>query len=62
MWPPERMHQLMRRIKKYKRLVDDRLQGKGKASVTSQYRKEYRHDRIQPRATWDPKALVEDQG
>ena len=60
MWPLERMHQLMRRIKKYKRLVDDHLQGKGKALVTSQCRKEYCHDRIQPRATWDPRALVED--
>ncbi|XP_075663327.1 uncharacterized protein LOC142632895 [Castanea sativa] len=31
--PPEDMRQLMRRIKKYKRLEDDRLQSKGKAPV-----------------------------
>lgn len=35
MWPPEDMHQLMRRIEEYKRLEDDQLQGKGKSPATS---------------------------
>ena len=35
MRPPERMHQLMRRIEEYKRLEDDRQQSKGKAPATS---------------------------
>lgn len=35
MRPLEDMHQLMRRIKEYKRLEDDRLQGKGKAPTSS---------------------------
>ncbi|XP_075636734.1 uncharacterized protein LOC142608969 [Castanea sativa] len=34
--PPEDMRQLMRRIEEYKRLEDDRLQSKGKASVAEQ--------------------------
>lgn len=51
MRPLEDMHQLMRRIEEFKRLEDDLLQGKGKASATSQYRKEYCLDRFQQRAT-----------
>ena len=43
----EDMHQLMKRIKEHKRLEDDRLQGKGKASTSSQYHKEYRLEKFQ---------------
>ena len=50
----------MRRIEENKRLEDDRLQGKGKASVTSQYHNEYCPNRIQPRATRESRAPVED--
>ena len=37
MRPTESMHQLKRRIEEQKRLEDDRLQSKGKASVISLY-------------------------
>lgn len=50
MRPPEGMHQLMRRIEDYKRLEDDRLQGKGKALASSQYCKEYHPDKFQQRS------------
>lgn len=40
MRPPENMHQLIRCIKEYKRLKDDRKQSKGKALATSQYAKD----------------------
>ena len=33
--PPKEMRQLMRRIEEYKRLEDDRLQSKGKASLVN---------------------------
>ena len=36
--PPEDMRQLMRRIKEYKRLEDDRLQSKGKAPLVNRSR------------------------
>ena len=36
--PPEDMRQLMRHIEEYKRLEDDRLQSKGKASLVNQSR------------------------
>ena len=36
--PPEGMRQLMRRIEEYKRLEDDRLQSKGKASMITRPR------------------------
>ncbi|XP_023906538.1 uncharacterized protein LOC112018256 [Quercus suber] len=36
--PPEDMRQLMRRIKEYKRLEDDRIQSKGKAQVNDRPR------------------------
>ena len=36
--PPENMRQLMRRIEEYKRLEDDRLQSKGKASLINRSR------------------------
>ena len=42
MRPLEDMRQLMRHIKEYKRLEDDRQQSKGKAPITSQYSKESR--------------------
>ena len=35
MRPPENMRELMRRIKEYKRLEDDRQQSKGKALIIS---------------------------
>ena len=35
MRPLKSMHQLMRRIEEFKRLDDDRLQGKGKTSASS---------------------------
>ena len=35
MKPPENMRELMRRIKEYKRLEDDRQQSKGKAPIIS---------------------------
>ena len=37
--PPEGMRQLIRRIKEYKRLEDDRLQSKGKAPMMNRPRK-----------------------
>ena len=46
MWPPEDMHQLMRRIEEYKRLKDDRLQGNGKALASSQFCKEYHPEKF----------------
>ena len=36
--PSEDMRQLMRHIEEYKRLEDDRLQSKGKASLVNQSR------------------------
>ena len=36
--PPEDMRQLMRRIKEYKRLEDDRLQSEGKAPLINRSR------------------------
>lgn len=35
MWPLKDMHQLMRKIEEYKRLEDEKLQGKGKAPASS---------------------------
>ena len=51
--PPEDMRQLMRHIKEYKRLEDDRQQSKGKAPVTTQYSKEFRQGSFQPRLRRD---------
>ena len=53
---PADMHQLMRRIKEYKRLEDDQLQGKGKALTSSQYHKEYRPEKLQQRTRREPRA------
>ena len=47
MRPFENMHQLMRMIEEYKRLDNDRLQGKGKVLASSQYNKDYRPERFQ---------------
>ena len=47
----------MRRIEKYKRLEDDRLQGKGKALAFSQYHKEYRPMKFQQRVRRGARAL-----
>lgn len=49
MRPPENMHQLMRRIEKYKSLEDDRQQSKGKALATSQFAKDSRSGGFQSR-------------
>ena len=49
MRPPERMHQLMRRIEEYKRLEGDRQQSKGKAPATSLYAKDPRPGGFQSR-------------
>lgn len=46
--PPKNMWQLMRHIKGYKRLEDDRKQSKGKAPITSQYLKKSRLGGFQP--------------
>ena len=55
MHPLEDMHQLMRRIEEYKRLEDDRLQGKGKALASSQYNKDYRLERFQLKTRREPR-------
>ena len=38
------LHQLMDRVNKYKRIEDDQLQGKGKAKVIPQERRDFRSD------------------
>ena len=55
MHPLEDMHQLIRRIEEYKRLEDDRLEGKGKALASSQYNKDYRLKRFQLRTRREPR-------
>lgn len=57
MWPLKGMHQLMRRTKEYKRLEDDRLQGKGKAPAPLQYRKDYHPEKFQQRTRRESRAL-----
>jgi len=62
MKPPEGMHQLMRRIEEHKRLEDDRLQSKGKALATQQYRKDshprgYQQRHKSKESTWRLKNL-----
>ena len=43
--PVTNVHQLMDRIDKYRIVEEDQLQGKGKAKVISQERKDFRSDR-----------------
>ncbi|XP_030963291.1 uncharacterized protein LOC115984397 [Quercus lobata] len=43
--PVTSMHQLMDRIDKYRRVEEDQLQGKGKAKVIPQERRDFRSDR-----------------
>ena len=43
--PVTSVHQLMDRIDKYKRVEEDQLQGKGKAKVIPQERRDFRSDR-----------------
>ena len=43
--PVTRLRQLMDRVDKYKRIEDDQQQGKGKAKVTPQERRDFRSDR-----------------
>lgn len=59
MQPPEGMQQLMRRIEEYKRLEDDELHGKGKEPASSQYFKEYRPKKFQPKARRELRVLGE---
>ena len=50
--PITNVHQLMNRIDKYKRVEEDQQQGKGKAKVIPQKRRDFRSDRYnnnQPR-------------
>ena len=50
--PVNSVHQLMDRIDKYKRVEEDQQQGKGKAKVIPQKRRDFRSDRYnnnQPR-------------
>ena len=50
--PVTSIHQLMDRIDKYRRVEKDQLQGKGKAKVVPQKRRDFRSDRYnnnQPR-------------
>ena len=50
--PVNNVHQLMDRIDKYKRVEEDQQQGKGKAKVIPQKRRDFRSDRYnnnQPR-------------
>ena len=42
--PVTSVHQLMDRIDKYRRVEEDQLQGKGKAKVISQERKDFKSD------------------
>ena len=44
--PVTSVHQLMDRIDKYKRVEDDQQQGKGKAKVIPQERRDFRSDRF----------------
>ena len=43
--PVTSVHQLMDRIDKYRRVEEDQLQGKGKAKVIPQERRDFRSDR-----------------
>ena len=43
--PVTNVRQLMDQIDKYKRVEEDQLQGKGKAKVISQERRDFRSDR-----------------
>ena len=43
--PVTSLRQLMDRVDKYKRIEDDQQQGKGKAKVISQERRDFRSDR-----------------
>ena len=43
--PVTSLHQLMNRVNKYKRIEDDQQQGKGKAKVIPQERRDFRSDR-----------------
>ena len=45
--PVVNVRQLMDRIDKHKRIEEDQLQGKGKANVISQERRDFRLDQIQ---------------
>ena len=44
--PVTSVHQLMDRIDKYKRVEEDQQQGKGKAKVIPQERRDFRSDRF----------------
>ncbi|XP_023884847.1 uncharacterized protein LOC111997042 [Quercus suber] len=50
--PTSSVHQLMDRIDKYKRVEEDQQQGKGKAKVIPQKRKDFRSDRYNNNRPW----------
>ena len=50
--PVTSIHQLMDRIDKYRRVEEDQLQGKGKAKVIPQERRDFRSDRYNSNRPW----------
>ena len=50
--PVTSVRQLMNQINKYKRVEEDQLQGKGKAKVIPQERKDFRSDRYNNNRPW----------
>ena len=50
--PVASVRQLMDWIDKYRRIEEDQLQGKGKAKVIPQERRDFRSDRIQSNRPW----------
>ena len=50
--PVASVRQLIDRIDKYRRIEEDQLQGKGKAKVIPQERRDFRLDRIQNNRPW----------
>ena len=57
--PVTSLHQLMDRVDKYKRIEDDQ-QGKGKARVIPQERKDFRSDRYNN--NWQRRDYIEQSG
>ena len=50
--PVVNVRQLMDQIDKYRRIEENQLQGKGKAKVIPQERRDFRSDRIQNNRSW----------
>ena len=59
--PVTSVHLLMDRIDKYRRIEEDQLQGKGKAKVIPQAKRDSRSDRIQNNQPWRDFAGSPDQ-